>query len=320
MTQIIYVDVLFAVNMLLTYLLLAASVKILRLPQSGLRLLSGALLGGVYSMLIFAPPLGFILNTVIKLFTSITIVCAGMKPRSFRKLLKCTVCFFSVSFSFAGIMYFIENLFAPPLLTLKNGTVYIGINFITVIICAVVSYCAVLLINHFISKRAPQDKIFEVSIKICGLEVTELALLDTGNTLTDAVSGYPVIVVTEELIRPLYPKTLRGFFSGSFILGEQDAGEWQNRIGTVPVTGAAGDGLLPSFRPDYITVSDGNITRRVGSVIVAVTAKRFENGEYAILLNRKICEDFGDEIYEKTVEILTGADIPAQDKETSVSE
>lgn len=312
MSQVIYVDVLFAVNMLLTYLLLTASVKILRLPQSGLRLLSGALLGGVYSMLIFAPELGVMLSTVVKLFTSITIVCAGMRPRSFRKLLKCTLCFFAVSFAFAGIMYFIETQFSPPLLTMRNGTVYLGLNFITVSACAAVSYALVMLFNKYLSKNAPQNRIYEVGISVGGLAVSELALLDTGNTLTDAVSGNPVIVVTEELIRPLYPKALRPFFSGSFSLNSEDAGEWKNRIGTVPVSGAFGDGLLPSFRPDYITVSDGNITKRLEHITAAVTVKRFENGEYSILLNRKIPEEFGDELYEKEAEFKNDRQTAAQ--------
>lgn len=79
MRSVVYIDVLFVLNMFVNYFILVTVAKIMRITPSRWRLLCGALLGGLYSLFIFIPDVNVFLSLVAKLAFSVSIVFAAYK-------------------------------------------------------------------------------------------------------------------------------------------------------------------------------------------------------------------------------------------------
>ena len=83
MSQVVYVDVLFTLNLFVNYLLLLSGACLLREKAKRWRLLLGAALGAVYSLIIFAPELPNFLSILIKVIFCVTIVLAAIRCMGF---------------------------------------------------------------------------------------------------------------------------------------------------------------------------------------------------------------------------------------------
>ncbi|MDD3410497.1 MAG: sigma-E processing peptidase SpoIIGA [Eubacteriales bacterium] len=91
------------------------------------------------------------------------------------------------------------------------------------------------------------------------------AMLDSGNLLTDPITGCPVIVVSARALRPLFP--------GALSLSEPDRLPPGFRL--MNVRTAAGSALMPIFRPDVCRLYvDGRAADASALVAVAPGAYR----------------------------------------------
>ena len=83
MTQIVYADVLFVTNMLITYLLLSLVASIFSAEKSVLRMLISSVIGGVFSFYILAPEQHFLITMFIKFsFSALSRRCLRRIPPS----------------------------------------------------------------------------------------------------------------------------------------------------------------------------------------------------------------------------------------------
>lgn len=290
MQPIIYVDILIVLNTIINYLLLLTASHLLRKEPKRLRLLLGSLLGGIYSLLILVPEMSFLLSSIIKLLLSISIVSITYKPNTIKTLIRSLSAFFSVSFIFAGIMLCIWFVFEPKGMTYKNTAVYFNFSFINLIVIAVVSYVLVSFFNHFTKPNAPDNHIYSVNISVLGKNLKGKGLLDTGNSLFDVFSGSPVIIVNYNFIKPILPSYLHDFFSGNYSYDSTSfVPEWKKRIRMIPCASVNNStGLLPSFKPDLVSIYDGKQSFEVKDVQIAVSKIEFSGGEYCILLNNDL--------------------------------
>lgn len=160
----VYVDILIILNTLVNYFMLLAVKKITRENTSRLRLLFGALAGGVSSLLIFAEHLG-VLMTVIKILTSLLMVLISFKFISFKKFLKNSAWLFFISFIFGGLMLAVYFCFNLDMMIYTNGIVYFDIDMTFLVVCSVLAYIVVTLITSFIDKKAPKEKEYYITIE-----------------------------------------------------------------------------------------------------------------------------------------------------------
>lgn len=293
MQQVIYVDVLIVLNILITYLLLLAASHILRTEPSSGRMLMGCFLGGIYSLVILAPDFGVPASIIIKLILSISIVSVTYKPRSLSALVRCIVSFFSINFIFAGVMLAVFIVFKPGGMEFRNGALYLNFSFFSIIAAAIVCYFVVFIFNRVTKQNAPDNRIYDISIGIFGRETEGKGLLDTGNSLTDGFMGAPVIVVRRNFVMELLPPELSAYFDGDFDMsGGKIPREWSGRIRVVPAVTVNATALLPSFRPDYVTI-DGN--RASKHVLVAVCPDNKLDMGYDCLINAELIGGFEKE-------------------------
>ena len=123
----IYVDVLFVLNFFITYLLLLLTKSLVKFTSKAGRLLFGALIGGVYSLVILAPNLNFFASLIGKLLVSMLIVAASFNIKRLTVFLKTLACFYFSNMLFLGIILALWFWIKPKGIVVNNGIPYFSI-------------------------------------------------------------------------------------------------------------------------------------------------------------------------------------------------
>ena len=246
--DVIYVDAVFLRNAVLDYLLLLSAARLVRHPLRRGRFALAAALGGVFAAGAAVPPLGWLAGPVPLLAASL-----GMARLSFGPapgLWRGWGAFLALSAAFAGAVYALGQLTgqrggpfftAPPrLLLLSFGGCYA---------------LAALLTRRLL--RAGDAEVLSVEIVLGDRTAVFPALRDTGNRLSDPLSGRDVLVADPRALASLFPP---GALDG---LPEDAAGrfrrlselpELRGRLRLVPFAALGTKrGLLVGFRPDRVT-------------------------------------------------------------------
>lgn len=287
MTQVVYIDVLFAVNLIIDYFLLLATSGILHRHERRLRLFAGALIGAVYSLFIYFPQVQFLYSAAVKILASLLIVAVSFHFSTLRGLLKLLIVFYAVSFLFGGIIFAVWLFAAPPGLLVRNGVVYFDIDPVALILLGGASYAAVRLTERLIRRKRSLGCTCELVIAVGESSVSLRALVDTGNELFDAISGYPVVIAEYGPLRRLIPPPLGEVFrsGGAGSTGALLASGWAGRFRMIPYSSVGSGGLLPAFRPDTLILRTGEKEYKTKEVLVAVTADKLSDvGNYHALV------------------------------------
>lgn len=199
---VIYVDTLFLLNALVDYLLLLCAARLAGEPLKRLRFALGAVLGGGYAVAIFLPGLGFLERPACRLAAAVLMVLAAFWGS--RRLGRQVLIFFALSCAFAGGVLAISMLGGQGL-SLNRGVIYSGMDLKIVLLSAAGCYAALSLLFQ----KAVRHTSFTGELKAVRLELGErtvelTALTDTGNTLTDPVTGQGVMVAEGERLLPLF--------------------------------------------------------------------------------------------------------------------
>jgi stage II sporulation protein GA (sporulation sigma-E factor processing peptidase) len=292
MEQTVYIDVLFVINLVINYFILLAVTNILHRKDKRLRLFLAACFGAVYSLLIFFPELSFLYSSILKFIFSVTIVVVAYKFSSIINLVKLVLAFYIVSVIFGGIIFALWFFVSPPGMLMRNGVVYIDISPVVLILASAACYIIIMLFSRFLHKDHGLEAIYDVEISLGNVSVKVTALLDTGNNLTDSISGLPVSIAEFDRIEKLIPKALRHSYKKGIIDNPDifTAENWQNRLRMIPYgsVGNAG-GLLLAFKPDKIVAKNAENSIETSNVLIAVSSKHLtSDGKYNMLLNSSL--------------------------------
>jgi stage II sporulation protein GA (sporulation sigma-E factor processing peptidase) len=288
MVQVVYIDVLFAVNLIINYFILRATSGILHRRDKRLRVFLGAALGAVYSIFIFSPELSFLYTAALKVVFSVTIVLVSFKFTTFKTLVKLVILFYIISFLFGGIIFALYLFVTPAGMVMRNGVVYFNISPVVLILSGAVCYIIITLVSRVLSHSRRIGTLYDIRIEADEKSVQLKAFMDTGNNLADALTGLPVVIADYEPMKQLVPRELWQTFQTGLITDPSiiSNSKWVGRFHMIPYgsVGAAG-GLLPAFKPDRLTVMNRSSATEVGGVLVAISGKRLNaDGNYHALL------------------------------------
>lgn len=290
MKQVIYVDVLVAVNLFVNYFLLLGTAKFFSLSVKRYRMLLAAALGAAYSLYILLPELHLVFNLLVKLVMSLTIVLAAFGFRSLRLFLKTTVCFYAMNFAFAGIMAALWFFAAPNGLAMNNGVVYFDISPILLVIATLICYFLMRFIHRVTGASSTKNLHCEVLIHIGHQVVALRAKVDTGNSLVEPFSHLPAVVAELQTVQAILPQGMRPLFEQELVTvgnGTCDGGAWQSKCRMVPFQAVSGEGVLPAFRPDYVEIRSKHGTQKKDAYIAVCSTGMF-HGEYSALISPQL--------------------------------
>ncbi len=274
----VYADVLLIINLFVNYVLLLCASLIMKNSASRRRILLGAALGAFYGLVIFLPDMPNILDFVLRLTATCLIVFSTFGFKNLRYFLRCFFTFFAVSFAFGGIMLVLWVTVAPVGMVYNNGAVYFDIDLSVLAISTVVSFALVTLISYFTARRAPRESVAIIKIGYKGQTVSGAALIDTGNSLRESFSGFPVALGELTELKDIIPQSVSDFLEGKNITPSPD-------IRMVMHTTVSGTGVLPAFKPDYIEVKSVSHSVKTDRVYIAITKNNLAGGEYSFILN-----------------------------------
>ncbi len=137
--MVVYGDILFVLNLVLDYGLLMATARIAGCPFVRLRLLAGALFGGLYALLIFVPGLQFLAALPLRLCSGVVmlLMAFGGQRRFFHLLLV----FAGVTMAVGGGVLALKAVGSA---TLYGGVVGTGSDFLAVILAGAAGACCFL--------------------------------------------------------------------------------------------------------------------------------------------------------------------------------
>ena len=294
MGDAVYIDILFFVNFIANYLIIITCAKILRRSENAWRMRLGAAVGALYAVFIFFPRLSPIYSLGARLLFSLTIVAVSYRYKSLTAFLKYAALFYGICFLFGGgVMAFYYLVGSVWGLRMANGAVYFHLPLPLFLAFILLCYAAIRLLTLLLFWQRNRSSLHKISIRVNGKSVTATAMVDSGNSLVDPLSQNPVVVVEYGAVRPLIPTELHPIFQQKTdrLAAEliADSG-WSGRFRLVMYSSlGTGHGLLPSFKPDELTVYEENGTRSTSSVIIGVINKSLsQGGEYCALLHPQV--------------------------------
>lgn len=274
---VIYIDTLFLLNALVDYLLLLAAARLAGETLRRWRFALGAALGGLYAVAIFLPGFQFLSALPWRLASAglMMLVSYGGSGR----LLRQGLLFVALTCAFGGGVVAI-GLMGGSGLALGGGVFYSSLDLKMVLLSAAVCYGALTLVFRRIGRHsAASGELVEARLTLMGRSVRLTALVDTGNTLTDPVSGRPAMVAEGESVRDLFPKdrqpAFRDLLDPAGGLTRLGTGEWRSRFRLLPYRAVGVErGLLLAVRADSLEL-DG---QGRGPVLVALSPTAVSDG------------------------------------------
>ncbi|MBR3692184.1 MAG: sigma-E processing peptidase SpoIIGA [Clostridia bacterium] len=275
----IFADVLFLINFILNWLILRITARAggaqLSLWRTGLSAGVGAL-GGMGLLLLAAPLLpGFFAKLLL---------CAAMCLIAFgrRGFLRNGLLFLLVSFLFGGGIWAISLLFGGEIRRV-GGISYAELSLPMLLLAAGVLYGLLSLLAGLWVSRAGTGRTLRIRCEASGRTAVFTARQDSGCCLRDPVSNAPVILAEENLLSCLFSAdTLRVLRStreaGATALTELPEAD-RRRFRLIPCRTVTGQGLLPAFRPDRLTV-DG---QEAAALVAICPAALSDMGAQAIV-------------------------------------
>ena len=189
------------------YLLLLCAARLAGEPLKRLRFALGAVLGGGYAVAIFLPGLGFLERPACRLAAAVLMALAAFWGS--RRLGRQVLIFFALSCAFAGGVLAISMLGGQGL-SLNRGVIYSGMDLKIVLLSAAGCYAVLsLLLQKAVRHTSFTGELKAVRLELEDRTVELTALTDTGNTLTDPVTGQGVMVAEGERLLPLFAVSQR---------------------------------------------------------------------------------------------------------------
>lgn len=283
--MVIYLDVLILINHYVTYFQILAVSVFTHRKTVWYRKLSAAGIGAVASLSIFIPQEMVLTLTLLKIFLCALIAFVAFGYTGFRAYAVSVLFLMLVSFVFSGLMLCVWLFAAPMKMLFINGTVYFGVDTMTIILSTCAAYGVVRIIRYILDKNGKTDGKYTVIIKNNGRECRLSALADSGNGMVDCFSGLPVIVCRRDMCADVSPPAIEMIENNSDI---SDIGTQMIKgVRIMPFSTVGKGGLICMFKAESVVIDDETNEEKypVNALIGIVIGGR---QEYEAIFNPKI--------------------------------
>lgn len=296
MRYIVYADILVAVNFTVNLILLWSAGRFAGMRSTRLKLAAAAFSGTLYLGFLFIPGANGLTGLPGKIVFSAVMLGIAYYPFNFMQFCRLICYLYLSSVILAGTalgIIFLTRISAPEWLG-SSHLVSLDLEWWTL----AAALGALIFIGRysfgFVRKKRWQDAFYvPVTVRFGEGTVRVSALLDTGNDLSDPLSGHPVAVIEYNSIKNILPPEIRSIYE---VGREEDLGwvsrilaasEWSKRFRIIPFsTIGKMKGMLLGFRPDRLEVTEQNGVAVVRDIVVCIYNRRLSSqGLYTALLN-----------------------------------
>ncbi len=253
---VVYGDLLFLMNFLMDFTLLFGVSHFGNFKTGKLSLFLSSLLAAFYGVAAVYPQFSVLNSIFFKTLASFAIVKVAFWSCHGKKFFRAVAYFYLLSFLMAGTVMGMTWFFSD------QGWTGQGMSFTAMalgfglLVALVLSRLGVSYVKANLRRNEGSE---DIEIYLNGKSVRVNALLDTGNELSDPVTGYPVAVVEFEAVRSLLPLD----FADAFMrLGTRDIAGLLTEFMDKPIGGrlrlipfssiGRRNGMLVGIRPDCL--------------------------------------------------------------------
>ena len=293
----IYADVVFFINFAMDFFIFWIVSKLIKRKTKLYRLLmGGAVAAALYCFLVFFPRMEGFLNIFFALAILMLGTVISFGPVSVKEFIK--LLFFAHLAAFAlggaGIALFYFSNISDYIGNFIGFTVHnFSIKLLLAVSCT--AYIIIKLTSNWISRSIIKKQTFySIHIVLDNTKITLNALVDTGNSLQDPISKFPVIVAEFAEIKTFLPDSLKVVFYEkqdddllNVVSNLQDS-HIAGRIRLIPFTSIGKqNGMLLGFKPDRVIIAEKEL--ELQDVIIAIhNFQLSKDGIYHALINPDI--------------------------------
>lgn len=268
MKYVVYIDVFFAVNFFMDLYILVIAAKIDKPQTTKKRYIFSAMIGAALSCIVLLMRNKYaVIQKIITylLIPFIMCICAFGRKRK----IKSFMILYVVTFVSSGVIEIFYNLFFSRLKPVMQRFVA----------TAFISYFATDIIMHkymeYMKGRQSGNDLYDVMVYAFGKEISLKALYDSGNSLTEPISGMNVHIINKSEA----DKLLEGV----------DVYKISYRV--VPFNSIGKKGIIPAVLVDNVLVFAGKEEINTGRAFVGIYDGNVANeSNYKMILNRSIKE------------------------------
>ena len=225
----IYIDVLFLLNLFMDTILLIISNFLLKKPIKTARLMVGAIFLSLYGCFMFFKEISVLYSAFFKLAVSVVAVFIIFGKK---QIIKNAIVFWIVTAMCGGIVFALSVMtdFGRIMqATMSNFIVYLNVNPLLLSLGCVLLYVFAEFYRRVCIKSFSKDNfIIDISFIYMNSEYIVRTLIDTGCSLTEPLSGAPLLVVSKSRVCGIVPtgakiksKSVGGYTELDLILPEK---------------------------------------------------------------------------------------------------
>lgn len=294
--MVLYIDVLFLENVIVNYGILLVTEKLSGRYSTVMRRFIAAVIGAVYLVVMLLCPTVETLYTIVgKLLLSFLMTAVAFPGRELKGWLKALLSFYLSTFIFAGAGYALMSLTNQGIY-FKNGEFYnqMKSDSLLLVLTLVFGFLMVRAFTDIFRKRLEKESfIVKAHIRLDQRTVSLQALIDTGNSLMDPVTQYPVMIAELDGIRELLPDGMAEWlknWSYTQADGPEENTEWKKRIRLIPFHAiGTNNGMLPGFKPDSVCVEKEELQYERTQVVVCICQNRLSaKNQYRAIISPEL--------------------------------
>lgn len=268
MRQIVYGDVYFLINASMDFLLLSLCGYFLHLKRRVWRLILSAVLGGVYAVAILLPAWPAWCKVTIHIAVSF-LLCAVAYARRWTSLLRPFALFYVLAIWMNSVLELLYRLLAALFSSGGEDAYSIFSSAYKAewfLLYAMIAAVLIFFVGRLLRGRGVGQSVM-LEIEEHGQRVILQGMTDSGNLLTEPLSGRPVILLKQEAIRCLLP--------GLSLTVMQNGGgtPWQKRKMRIVVAHTVnGTHTLLGYIPDAVLLyrPENEKNKKAVDVVLAV--------------------------------------------------
>ena len=277
----VYVDVLLVVNLIVDFFLLKITFKLLKANPKPIRILISSGIGAISSLYIFFPESTAFIDITVQLIISSLMMLSALGFKTLKYFLRSVAVFFTVTCVYGGIMTALWQVLKPKGMVINNSVVYFNISPLVLILSTVSGYFLYLFLSKIFALPSKTAKSCSLTLYALGKSVGLTGIIDTGNSITDILSGSEIIIVDKAVAVSLLGT--ENFLSDPV---------YATRYRTVPCDTVMGRSLLEGFRCDMGEIRFEDKIISLNNPIIALSKTPIKEN-YSAILNPKILEKQG---------------------------
>jgi len=270
--QTLYIDVYFLINFTVDFIALYFAVTFAKVPSGTRRLLFGALIGALCSVLYVLSPEKAYFKLLVSVIGLFLLIYVATKKISLVRRLKTLVSFLLFSALLGGAVNYIYGILDKYLYGYFKGEAG-GAENRRLLLFSVIVLLSIGVFKMIVSffSNIECDGSCEIEISVLGKTERTEAFVDTGNLAVDPMDMRPILFIKKDLAERIIPKSV-------IDLSDPDTleKETRKRIRLIPISKGDRTQVLTGFKADSVSL----VTKKGREEISVTLAIDKEGGDY----------------------------------------